>query len=559
MKRTSYALVATLAAATLGLSACGGGAVSQNAVTDAPALSDINPKDRSELADGGKLRVGINDMPTQWNPAHASGSNNSLTQILNFTAPRNFILDESAVAKPNPNYLVSAEVTPADVTPQVVTFKLNPKAKWNNGKPITWKDYEATVNACNGTNEAFDCASTDGLSLIEKVEKGADEFEVKFTFKSTYPDWEAALSSVNNAESVSDPKVFADAQADTLNADWLAGPFTLDRIDKTTQRVYLKRNPNWWGETAKLDTVEFHVLEGDLLASAFGNSETDVASTLVTADQLAKASQRPDHVIRKAGSSQWRHFTWNSKSGLLADKKLRQALVRGINREAIAESDLVGLPVEPAKLMLGNHFFLPGQEGYKDNSGDYKYDPERAAKELDELGWKLEDGKKFRTKDGQELKIEYAMITGIVTSENEGKLLQADMEKIGVNVVFKNIASSEFSNVLKDRSFGVVAFTWVSTAYPMNNIGQIYGCKSSNNYSGVCSEKIEELRAKADVELDKAKRIEFANAADKEIWDEVMTLPIYRRMEFTAVPNNLANYGAFGNRSMVPENVGYIK
>ena len=93
----------------------------------------------------------------------------------------------------------------------------------------------------------------------------------------------------------------------------------------------------------------------------------------------------------------------------------------------------------------------------------------------------------------------------------------------------------------------------------MNNIGQIYGCKSDSNFSNVCNEKIEELRAKADVELDKAKRIEYANEADKEIWDQVMTLPLYRRMEFTAVPESLANYGAFGNRSIVYENVGYVK
>ncbi|WP_040312538.1 ABC transporter family substrate-binding protein [Gleimia coleocanis] len=558
MQRSTHALVAVAAVAMLGLSACGGGA--QTAATvDAPALSDINPKDRSELAEGGNLRIGLTGMPTQWNYIAAGGADNNLSQILAFTAPANFILDEAAVATPNPNYVTDVEVSEPDVTPQVVTLKLNPEAKWNSGKSITWADYDATVKACNGENEAFDCASTDGYNQVAKVEKGADEFEVKITFKSTYPDWRAAFSTVFAADAVTDPKVFAEGQLDGLNNEWQAGPFVVDKIDKNTQRVYLKRNDKWWGEKAILDTVEFHALEGDLVASAFGNSETDVASTLATADQLQKAMQRQDHTIRKAGSPQWRHFTFNSQSGLLADKALRQAIVRGINRVAIAESDLVGLPVEPQKLMLGNHFFMPGQEGYEDNSGDFAYDPERAAKELDELGWKLEDGKKFRMKDGQELKVEYAMLTGIVTSENEGKLFQSDMEKIGVNVVFKNVPPADFGKTLQEGNFGIIAFTWVGTPYPMNNIGQIYGCESESNYSKVCSKEIEKNRELADVELDKQKRIGYANAADKAIWDEVMTLPLYRRMEFTAVPADLANYGAFGNVSIQPENVGFVK
>ena len=38
-----------------------------------------------------------------------------------------------------------------------------------------------------------------------------------------------------------------------------------------------------------------------------------------------------------------------------------------------------------------------------------------------------------------------------------------------------------------------------------------------------------------------------------------MVLPIYARMEMTAVPKNLANYGAFGLSTVQIENVGFVK
>ena len=38
-----------------------------------------------------------------------------------------------------------------------------------------------------------------------------------------------------------------------------------------------------------------------------------------------------------------------------------------------------------------------------------------------------------------------------------------------------------------------------------------------------------------------------------------MILPLYQRMEMTAVPAKLANYGAFGMSSTPYQNIGYEK
>lgn len=78
------------------------------------------------------------------------------------------------------------------------------------------------------------------------------------------------------------------------------------------------------------------------------------------------------------------------------------------------------------------------------------------------------------------------------------------------------------------------------------------------NYSRYCDEKIKEVIPQVDTEMDHDKRVELTNQVDKLIWDDVMTIPIYRRIEMTAVPKNLANYGAFGLATFKAENVGYL-
>ena len=123
--------------------------------------------------------------------------------------------------------------------------------------------------------------------------------------------------------------------------------------------------------------------------------------------------------------------------------------------------------------MLGNHFFMPGQSGYKDNSEDFKYDTKAAEKQLDEAGWKKQGD--YRVKDGKTLTVNYAQLTGVPTSENEGALFKQDMAKIGVKVNLVNTPSSDMQKVLTNHSFDVIAFTWQGTAYPMANVRQIYG------------------------------------------------------------------------------------
>lgn len=564
MKRSLHKLAAVAAAATLVLAGCSGGgdggsdSGEGNGGGDVPvpALSDVNPTERDQVEDGGNLRFAISQLPTQWNSLHTAGNQVDNNTIDGFVMPVNWIYAEDGEFTPNENYVVDYEVQ--DGPPQVVTITLNPNAIWTSGDPITWEDYEATWKAANGENEEYNVASTDGFNQVESVEMGEDEFQVVITYKSTYPDWSATWSGVQPKAAIETPELFDQARAEEPDNNFTAGPFKYGDLDKAQRTITLVPNDAWWGDAPKLDSVSFRELDASASARAFANSEIDVVDGLINSDQYQTVSGRADAEVREAGGLQWRHFTFNTNAGLLQQKEIRQAIVKGLNREAIAASDLAGLPVKPEELMLGNHFFMPGQEGYQDNSGDFAYDPEAAGAQLDELGWTLEDGAQFRTKDGEELVVEYQLLQGIETSENEGKLLQSDMEKIGVKVQMVNKSPDEFPGFLMDGSFGITAFAWQGTPYPMANVGQIYGCDSGSNFSGLCDDEISGLIEQIDVEMDHNKRIELTNQVDEIIWDRVMTVPLYRRIEYTAVPQNLANFGAFGLTNFKPEDIGFV-
>ena len=130
----------------------------------------------------------------------------------------------------------------------------------------------------------------------------------------------------------------------------------------------------------------------------------------------------------------------------------------------------------------------------------------------------------------------------------------------------RNTPAGDFNNTLINGTFGIIAFTWQGTNYPMANVRQIYGAKnegdtvpSESNYAQLVNPEIEKLIPQIDTEADKTKRQELTNQVDKLIWEEVHTLPIYRRVGYTATPKNLANYGAATFKSIKVEDIGYLK
>ena len=583
--RIKKAGIALAAATALVLSACSGSAddaeTTEGGTTEGTssegegegegasaqlALSDYNKVDPAELQQGGDLRLAISSMPVNYNGMQKDGNTVDTSTIWGFMSPINWIFDETGAWDVNPNFVESYDVNdaPEGEAAMVVTLKLNPEAKWYDGTPITVADYQATWDACNDAEDAFLCASTDGWILIDSIEAGADEFEVVVSFNTPYPDWSANLSGVYPAAGVSDAETFntgwIEPNVDTLN-NYVSGPYKFGSIDTGAQRISLVPNENWWGSEPKLSTVTFSVLDTAARAQAFANNELDALEMITDAATYELVQTRPDAELYMSGSQQWRHLTFNSRAEVLSELEVRQAIQKGIDQLDFVSTDLAGLPSAEYDMRLGNHFFMPGQDGYQDNS--VEFDPEGAREQLESIGF-TEGADGFYERDGAVLEFDFLRIPGTPASESAASLLTEHMADIGVKVNVVDVPSEEFFDYVIGGEYEVTSFAWNGTPYPMANVGQIYGKPfnaegqlTNSNFAGLEVPEIDEYVTRIAGETDPEARKALTNEVDQIIWEQVMVVPLYFRANITAVPANLANYGATNFETFLPENIGY--
>ena len=185
------------------------------------------------------------------------------------------------------------------------------------------------------------------------------------------------------------------------------------------------------------------------------------------------------------------------------DQKVRQAIVKGLDRESIGSSDLAGIdwPVQP----LNNNILLQNQEGYKDVAAEtgITYDVEGAKADLDALGWTAgADG--IREKDGKKLEVKFSQLSGVPVSENEALQTQNMLKEIGVKVDIVNVPIAKFQDgsLLSNHEFEIIAFSWIGTPYPFQGISQIYGTGSDSNYSQLSVPQVDANAKALDSETD---------------------------------------------------------
>ncbi|MGA4989523.1 ABC transporter family substrate-binding protein [Nonomuraea bangladeshensis] len=566
--KVRYRATAGLAVLALAVAACGGGGgeakkpsaeqtqQAQEQMSQTPAIS-INAVPYEQVKDGGTLTLAVGQWPQQWNGNHVDGNQADTADMLDVIMPQPIVFDEQAQWSANPDYLSDVK-NELSADKHVVTYTINDKAKWSDGTPITWEDFEAAWKVNSGKDKKYKPASTDGWDRIESVTKGATDKVAVVTFTKPYPEW---MGLYSRSPHLYPAKHILDA--DKYENDYkgkipvTAGPFKVEKIDEGTKTLTLVRDDNWWGKKAKLDKIIFRGIESpEAQVNAFANGELDGVEIPSGAPaELKRAKEVPNVDIRKALSPNWRHITVNNVSANLKDKTVRQAIAYGINRDVITQSDLKDMdwPLQT----LGNHVFMNNHKGYVDNSGDLgKYNLEKAKQLLDQAGWKQEG--EYRKKDGKELELSFVIPTGTPVAQTEGELTQAMLKEAGVKVNIRPVPVDKFfvDYVIKG-DFDLVPFSWIGTPLPIGGLSQIYKTGSESNFPKGSDPALDEAIEAAVSELDPEQAIVKANAADKLIWDMVHTIPLYQRPDIQAAKKTLANWGAKGYKSYDYSMVGF--
>jgi peptide/nickel transport system substrate-binding protein len=558
---------AGLIALALWVGGCGDSTSTDTGGTNKPSgsaqrLLDVNAMSRDQVKDGVNMRWPLDQFPTQWNYNQLDGTSSGTYDVILALVPTPFVADEHANITANPDYVTSFSVTTTGK--QVVTLKLNPKAKWSDGRPITWEDYQAQWKALRGANNGYTISSSTGYERVGSVKKGADQFEVVISFDRPFGEWKSLFQPLYPKQGQDTPKHFNTSYVNDIPVT--AGPFKLDKIDKSAKTIRIVRDPKWWGAPAKLDSIVYSAPTLEAQVNAFANGEVDRVNIGADPSSVKRAKNAAGGVLRVAGGPDFRHFTINATSPLLKDVNVRRALALSINREAIAKSDLTGLDW-PA-VTMNNHFFVNTQDGYADNSGQYgKFDPATAKTMLDSAGWKLSGT--YRKKAGKTLKLRFVIPSGVPASRQEGELTQAMLRDVGIQLDVQTVPTDDFfDKYVNIGNFDMTPFSWLGTPYPISSAKSIYIAPTKDkkgelvvqqNYARVGSPEIDKLMTSAEQQVDIAKARDLINQADKLIWDEVHSLIMFQRPQNIAVNDKLANVGAFGFKTPVYQDIGFAK
>ncbi|TQM02188.1 ABC transporter family substrate-binding protein [Pseudonocardia kunmingensis] len=554
----SLALTAMAAATALALVACGGG----NGANDpglAPAeqqpqgVNDVNPLPRDQVRDGGDLRWPLDAIPDNFNINHVDGNLLENRFVVDALLPGAFTRQADASVALDEDYFTSVELTAE--SPQVVTYTINPQASWDDGTPLTWSDLQAQWQALNGTNPAYLPADTAGYDSIASVERGVDDKQAVVTFAEPFAEWRALFEHIYPAATNLDP--------DAFNTGWLtgigttAGPFRTESVDTTAQTITLVRNPNWWGEPAKLDRIIFRVVERSALADALANNEIDFYSIGSDVNLFARAQTIQGVTVRQATEPVYNHITFNGAPGaILSDPALRHALVRGIDRQAIA-SALIG-QIVPDVEPLNQYIYLQGSADYVDHAQDVSFDPAAANAELDALGWVSPGPGQPRTRDGQTLTVRYVETTGNPISERIVGLTAAQLTAIGVNLERVPVASADlFDQYVTPGNFDMIGFAYSGSPFPIVSNRSVFVSGSESNVSRINTPEIDALFQQAATELDDAARTELNQQIDQALWEALPLLPLYQASGAYAVRETLANFGAGGFADDVYTDIGF--
>ncbi|PKW09826.1 peptide/nickel transport system substrate-binding protein [Streptomyces sp. 1222.5] len=431
VKRSVVFLTAGALAVPL-LAGCG----SDDEAASPAAPQDIALVARDKVADGGTLKWAVDAVPETLNTFQADADAGT-ARVAQAVLPSMFRLDANGRPVANPAYLESAKVIETEPR-QVVQYKLNQQAVWSDGREIGAADFVAQWRALSGKNSAYWTARNAGYDRIEKIERGANDLQVRVTFSKPYADWRSLFSPLYPKNVMGTPDAFNDGARRKLQVT--AGPFKVAKVDTAKKDVVLTRNARWWGKPAKLNEIVLHAVPRDQRAVALADGSVDLAEVdSVEAQRIGLAGREKgtgtplqgsgktsvkklrswalahgfdsDEVkagkkklrksiaeyleeqqalagfeVRKSLEPAYTQLALNGSTGPLLDDRVRRAVARALDRDELAKLVLtpLGLPAVP----VGSHLALSGQPAYADNSGAIGgQDTKEAQALLADAGW----------------------------------------------------------------------------------------------------------------------------------------------------------------------------
>ena len=296
------------------------------------------------------------------------------------------------------------------------------------------------------------------------------------------------------------------------------GPYVIDTF--TDQVGYtLVANENY-REEVPYDRVELlYMSDASAKAMALRNGQVDLVENITNVSDIQELQNDENFTVDIASGVRC-GFSWINFNGVLGNDALRQAVIMGIDDEAICASNLIGGLYTPGYSVLPSNL----EYGYDTLENPFAFDVEAATKLLDDAGIVDTDGNGIRELDGQDIVLDYVYYDNRLLKEFAQAHHQY-LTAIGIEVNEREGSSDDqwSSLVAGDYDFNANNWTTVGNGDPTEYMAN-WCSTSSANYCGYVNEEYDELYAQLVTETDPDTRTEIITRLQQILIDDAAVL-----------------------------------
>ena len=417
-----------------------------------------------------------------------------------------------------------------------LTFRIDPRARWSDGRPVTADDVLFSHRASRSPDVGW--VGSDVKEFIEAV-TAPDPRTVVYRFARAYPY--ALMDAVEGnilPRQVYEKVPFTDwATTGFFDAPVGSGPFLLRKYERGAI-IELERNPRYlFAPLPRLDRVVFRIipdeatLVNELLAGGIDVMEN------VPPDAVARieASERL-RVVRVPDLS-YTFICWNVARPPFDDVRVRRALAMAIDRRAIVEGLLPGtgrLSAGPALSFMWAHD--PGLESPP-------HDPAGARALLSEAGFTDRDGDGILERDGTPFRFTLESNQGSGLRADVVQMITAQLRPIGIAVIPRTIEFGAFVEKHEKHDFDAFVGSWrESTKIDLKSAFHGASIQGGYNYGSYANAELDALidRARGEADPDAARRL-WWSAQRIIVADQPYTF-LFERDRLHAVPKRLTGF-----------------
>lgn len=406
---------------------------------------------------------------------------------------------------------------------QTFWFRINPRAMWADGYPVTTEDVLYTWRLL--VDKGILAPYTN--MLYERYEEPEVISKYLVKVKAKYKDWRNFLYfggfmdiyPAHVLKNITGKEFLKQYHFNVLPG---TGPYTMTVKDiKKGKSLTLHRRKDYWDResnpyTANFDTIKIRIVRDERLhLEKFKKGELD----FYRINRAQWWKEEFDFAEAKQGLVQKRKvftfipqgisgFAFNMREWPFDNKKVRLAFACLFNRSKLIE-----------KLFYNEYQHLdsyyPNTRYANPDNPKVRFDPNKGIALLEEAGFNQKDAQGYRI-DEQGRRLAFTL--SIHQSSNRYMtVIQEDLKKAGIKMDIKFATYSTLWQLAMDRKFKIKYQSWVAASIPNPDnvwLSSLADNKDNNNICGLKNARVDELIQEYALAFDPERRVEVIREID---------------------------------------------